>query len=657
VLIVATHRPEFAPRWAGQPHVVALTLSRLSRREAGSMAQKVTAGKALPAEVLDHIVSKTDGIPLFVEEMTKALVESGSLRDAGDRYELTAPLSGLAVPGTLQGSLMSRLDRAPSLREVAQVGACIGREFSHGLLAATMPLPAAELHAALEGLVEAELLFRRGPSSDPTYSFKHALVQDAAYDSILKSKRLEVHRAIARALEGDTAGLGEPEPQLLAMHFERGGQVGEAIAWYRKAGESAKARSANREAIQSFERALSLLGQIDESEERKWAEVSVRANLGMLHMSLHGWTSSAARAELTRAEGLSTDHRGDVRRLAVLVGLVESLTWELRMAEASRATEELVEIATRTGERIHELFAWQVESRMKMYRGRFRDALEQALRLIERYDETRDIGLAFEYGYDPAVYAMSTVAYTFRELGYLDQAQRWLERCVALGRKCAHPYTLSFALSTPGVDMSYLMRLPEQVLRFAREGSQIAREGQFPHQQAMCDVHEGWAIAVLGQAAEGLERMARAMDTIRALGLRALIAPRMTAQLASVYALIGDADEGLRVLADSPDRQPGSRRVRYAEIYRIEGDLHLQKRAPDEQLAEACYREAISIAIEDEAKTFELRASTSLARLWQKQGKRREAHQTLAAVYGRFTEGFEYPDLRGAKALLDELGP
>jgi len=173
----------------------------------------------------------------------------------------------------------------------------------------------------------------------------------------------------------------------------------------------------------------------------------------------------------------------------------------------------------------------------------------------------------------------------------------------------------------------------------------------------MCDVHEGWAIAVLGQGAEGLERMARALDMARDLGVRALIAPRMTAQLASVYALIGDADEGLRVLANSPDRQPGGRRARYAEIYRIEGDLHLQKRVPDEQLAEACYREAIAIAIEESAKPFELRASTSLARLWQNQGKRREAYQLVAAVYAWFTEGFEYPDLRDAKALLDELGP
>ena len=279
VLIVVTYRPGFLPAWVGQPRVAALTLARLSRREAASLAEKVTGGKVLPPEVLDQIVAKTDGVPLFVEELTKAVLESGLLRDCGDRYELDGPLPPLAIPSTLQDSLMARLDRLAPVKDVAQIGAAIGREFSHELLAAVSPQPAAELETALEQLVASELVFRRGHPPAATYAFKHALVQDAAYQSILRSRRQQLHASIARALNAHFPDVADGAPELLAAHYEKAGMPDDAVAWFVRAGHRARMLSANKEAVNHLERRTDA------------AAIRFRMRRSALH-----WSSTFARA-------------------------------------------------------------------------------------------------------------------------------------------------------------------------------------------------------------------------------------------------------------------------------------------------------------------------------------------------------------------------
>jgi tetratricopeptide (TPR) repeat protein len=654
VLMLVSFRPEFAPRWTARPHVTALPLSRLSRGESATMTRTVTGGKALPARVLDHIVARTDGVPLFVEELTKAVLESKLLRDAGDRYELAGPLEEVAIPATLHDSLMARLDRLASVLDVAQLAACIGREFGYELLAAFSPLSGRDLRSALDRLVESELLFARGHGSKAVYRFKHALVQDAAYGSILRSRRQELHATIAGRLETDFPEIAATEPELLGLHYERGAMPDDAVKCYLRAGQLAKARSANREAIHSFERALSLLDHTQDATRRGLLEIDLRSDLGMLHLVLEGATSAAARSYLGRAHemGVGTSTH---QRFPALVGMVEVLTWETRMGEARQLGEELLRLAQDVGDRVHALYAWQVHARSIMWMGRFREALTESQRVTEIYDEQIDSRLAFQYGYDPAVSALSTIAYMYRELGYLDRAAKSTDECIGLARRIGHPHTLSFALSTPGADIWYLMREPDKVLQFAREGEEVSARGAFEYQRAVCEMHAGWATAMQGRHDEGIEVMHRALRAIREIGVRAMMAPRMTAQLASVYAAAGRADEGLEVLASSPDRQLGQRRVRYSEIYRIEGDLHSLKSSPDLALAEACYKEAMEVAIQDEARTFELRSATSLARLWQSQGRHSEAYALLAPIYTWFSEGFGFRDLREAAALLDAL--
>ena len=654
VLIVVTYRPEFLPAWIGQPRVTALTLARLSRREAATLAEKVTGGKGLPPEVLDQIVAKTDGVPLFVEELTKAVLESGLLRDCEDRYELDGPLPPLAIPSTLQDSLMARLDRLAPVKEIAQIGAVLGREFSYELLAAVSPVQEPALGDALSRLVASELVSQRGVPPEALYLFKHALVQDTAYESLLRSKRQALHAKIANVLEERFPGKRETEPEILGLHYERAGLGEKAGEWYLKSGQQAKARSAYREAIRSFERSVALLGHVADMAKRASIEIEIRSHLGMLYLMLEGFSSAIARTHFTRAHELGIDASHD-QRFPALVGLVEILSWDVSKTEARSLGDDLLRLAATTGDRVHSLYAHQVRGRSSMYMGRFRDALAESKQVIEIYEEHRDMPLAFEYGYDPGVFALSSLAYSHMVLGFLERAAQYTDECIALARRIGHPYTLSFALAIPGADIWHLMRDPAKALQFAREGQEVSGRWGFGYLKAMCDVHAGWATAMQGRYADGLECMTNALDAIRNMGVWAAVTPRMIAQLASVYAAGGRADEGLSVLESSPDRQPGRRRVRHAGISRIEGDLHRLKSSPDLGLAEACYREAIQIAIEDEAKPFELCAATSLARLWMEQGKSRQAHELLAPLLAWFTEGHDFRDLREAKAVLDEL--
>jgi class 3 adenylate cyclase/tetratricopeptide (TPR) repeat protein/energy-coupling factor transporter ATP-binding protein EcfA2 len=653
VLMVVTYRPGFVPAWIGQPRVATLTLARLSRREAAALAEKVTRGKLLPPDVLDQIVAKTDGVPLFVEELTKAVIESGLLRDCGDRYELDGPLPPLAIPSTLQDSLMSRLDRLAPVKEVAQIGAAIGREFSHELLAAVSPRPAVELEATLEQLVASELVIRRGHPPAAIYAFKHALVQDAAYQSILRSRRQQLHASIARALDAQFPDVTEGAPELLAAHYEKAGMPDDAVAWFMRAGHRAQVRSANKEAVNHLERALSLLNQILDAQQRPSIELDIRARLGTLHMMLEGWTSARARPQFERVHELRDVLGHEQQKFISRAGLIMALSWTGRASEARVLGEELVHVANGTKQKVHELIARERYGASLMYLGRYQDATDQWNRVLELYDRETDVELAFEYGHDPGVCALAFCAYTYWQLGYPEKARHCADASVVLARSVGHAFTLAFALTYAGVDVSYFMRDPDRALAFAREGEEVTKKGSFGHLHALCSFHHAWSLTRLGSSAGALDRMRQALDDLQQLGMVAIIAPRMTAQLAETYARAGKPDEGLEILAASPDRAPGRKRVRFSDIYWIEGDLHLAKSKPDPTLAESCYLEAVGIAIEDKAKIPHLRASLRLARLWLSQGKGDQARGLLQPLYHSFTEGFGIADLMEAKQVLE----
>ena len=335
-LMVITHRPEFDPPWAGHGHVGALTLNRLSRREGADMVAKVTGGKALPDEVLDQIVAKTDGVPLFVEELTKTVLEAGFLKDSGDAYTLDGPLPPLAIPATLQDSLMARLDRLSPVKEIAQLGACIGREFSYELLAAVASLRDNELRDALQQLVNSELVFRRGTPPDSTYTFKHALVQDAAYESLLKARRQQLHTKIARAFEERFPHIVADEPELIAHHYTAAGLDERAVPNWRKAGENALMRMALAEAISHLSRALELNDTAEPSASRDRQELEIRNSLGTAYMGLLGWTAPEYERTVAPAIAIGKRLGGQVAPAATDVGTLANLFLPIGFCRSSQ---------------------------------------------------------------------------------------------------------------------------------------------------------------------------------------------------------------------------------------------------------------------------------------------------------------------------------
>lgn len=654
VMIVVTYRPGFLPAWVGQPRVATLTLARLSRREAAALAEKVAGRKALPLEVLDQIVAKTDGVPLFVEELTKAVLESGFLRDCGDHYELDGLLPPLGIPSTLQESLMARFDRLAPVKEIAQIGAALGREFSHELLAAVWPRPAAEIDAALEQLVASELVFRRGNPPAAFYAFKHALVQDAAYQSILRSRRHQLHASIARALEVDFPEMTEGAPEVLAAHYEKAGIADRAVSWFVRAGHRARALSANKEAANHLERALSLLDQIPDAQQRPLLELDIRANLGTLYMTIEGWTSARARTHFERVHEMPDIPGHEQQKFLAHAGLVMTLCWVGRPSEAAVLGKEMTLVASNTKQRIHELIARERYGSALMFSGHYEDALYEWARVLELYNHEEDAELAIQYGYDPRIAALGLSAYMYWELGFPDKARNCANDSADLARAAGHSFTLAFILTYAGADLSYFMRDPTRALTFARQGEEVTRKAGFLYLQTICSYHHAWALTRLGPPAEPLERMRRELDRIRQFGVMAIMAPRYTAQLAEACGQAGRPEEGLEILASSPDRAPGRTRVRYSDISRIEGELQLARSRSNPALAESCFLEAISIAIEDKAKIPELRASLRLAQLWSSQGKQDQAQALLQPLYDRYKQGFEPTELTEATRVLQQ---
>ena len=652
VLVVITYRPEFTPPWLGQSRLTALQLARLSRKETALLAEQVS-GKPLPAEVLDQILTKTDGVPLFVEEITKALLESGLLKDAGERFTIAGPLPSLAVPSTLHDSLMARLDRFASCRDVIQLGAVIGREFSHALVAALWPSSPEQLGATLEQLVESELVSRRGAPPDAVYVFKHALVQDAAYESILKSRRQQLHASVAAMLERDSQA-AQSDPGFLALHFDRAGLAEKAVEWCMRAGRNAKLRSANREALHHFQRALALLDDNAVDPRHLEQRIDLHIELGLIYMMLEGWASKQAMEHFLEAEKGSRVDPASELRMRTLVGIITTLNWRGSHSEAREYAQELVALAKRSGDRIHRLYAHQLFGQSAMYDGKFRIALAELQQAHALFDDSVDVQLTFQYGHDPGMVALWWVAYMQWETGVFDQAFQSAEKALMLARRIGHPFSLSSALLWT-LDLSYFMWLPERIREYAQEAIEVAHRHGFSQWEALGCFHQGWVLAQDGQHEVALEQMTRALDQYRGLGSVAVLTSRMTAQLASVYGQAGRADEALRVLQASPDRAPGRKRVRFAEISRIEGELHLLKPQPEPALAEQFFQEAIAIALEDENRAKQLRAATSLAALWRSQGKTTEAKTLLRPLYDSFTEGFDMPDMKNAIALLDKL--
>jgi len=661
--ILLTFRPEFSPPRTSHSHLTQITLSRLARRQAEVMVEKVAGSKPLPAEVIQQVITKTDGVPLFVEELTKTVLESGLLREAEGRYELTGPLPPLAIPTTLQDSLMARLDRLASVREVVQLSATLGREFTYELLRAVSPLDEATLQRELARLVEVELLYQRGLPPQARYVFKHALIQDAAYQSLLKSKRQQYHQQIAQILEERFAETRELHPELLAHHYTEAGLREQALPYWQWAGERATQCSANLEAISHFTKGLELLKALPDTPERAQQELTLQIALGIPLGITKGYVSTEVKSVYDRARELCQQVGETPQLYSVLWALWRFYHVRAEFQLARELGEQLLLLAQRYQDRDFLLQAHHSLWTTLILLGEFtlaREHLEQGLTL---YDPQQHRSHAFLYGgHDPGVCCRCQRGYVLWYLGYPDQAIKSNQEAIILAQELSHPYSLAVALE--GATMVHQFRREAQGTQERAETVlAFSREHGFPVYSALATLYQGWALAEQGQEEEGISQMRQGLATYRATGAE-LGVPSQLARLSEVYGRTRQAQEGLSVLAEALAVADKSGDRRWAtELYRLKGELTLARSRVQgltsgvQKEAEECFWKAIEIARKQQAKSLELRATVSLARLWQQQGKQHEARNTLSAIYNWFTEGFDIKDLQEAKALLEELNP
>jgi predicted ATPase len=655
LLLLLTCRPTFQPSWTHRSYLTEVSVTRLAQPQVARMVECVTGEKTLPTEVLQQIIAQTDGVPLFVEELTKAILESGHLKEIDDHYELTGSLSTFAIPATLQDSLMARLDRLMTGKVIAQLGATIGRQFSYLLLQAVSQLDALTLQRELGRLVEAELLYQRGLLPQAGYTFKHALIQDAAYQSLLKSTRQHYHQRIAQVLEAQFSETAEAQPELLAHHYTEAGLSEQAVGYWHKAGQrAALERSAHVEAISHLRTGLQLLPTLPETPERVQREVDMLIALGVSLRATKGHAALEVEQSYLRAQHLCQSLDDPHQLFPVLHGLWNAYLVRAEYQTAHTLGEQLLTLAQQAQDTAILCAAHYTLAATLFHLGAAAAAHTHFTQGIALYDPQQHRASAFLYGNDAGVLCRSSDAWALWCLGYPDQGLARSVEAVTLARQIAYPISLGFALGFAALFHQFRREMPA-AQEYAESAVSLATEQGFPHWMAGGAMLRGWALAYQGQAKEGIEQLHQGLMGRRAMGAE-IFRPYWLALLAEVHGTMGQPETGLAVLAEALTLvETKGERWYESEIYRLKGELLLQQNAVNQAEAENCFQQALDIARTQQAKSFELRTVTSLARLWQSQGKRQEAHDLLEPVYGWFTEGLDTADLQEAKALLDEL--
>jgi TOMM system kinase/cyclase fusion protein len=654
ILALCTFRPDFSPPWTGRSHLTQVTLSRLPRQQATEMTNHMAHGKALPAEVVAQVVAKTDGVPLFVEELTKMVLESGLLQECEDRYELTGPLPPLAIPTTLHDSLMARLDRLATVKSLAQLGATLGREFSYELLQAVSPWDEGALQRGLHQLVEAEFLYQQGLPPQATYLFKHALIQDAAYQSLLKSTRQQHHQHIAQVLEARFPELCETQPELLAHHYTEASLVEQALPYWQRAGERALQRWANVEAIRYLTRGLEGLQTLPDTPERSQYELALLIALGSPLQATKNFSDPEVGRVYTRARALCRQVGESPQLFPVLGGLWRFYQIRGEHRTALELAQESFTLAQRVQDPVHLMGAHNRLGGTLQELGELaasRAHLEAGLALRDPQRERAQA--PFYRQHDPEVSCLRRLARILWLQGYPDQALSSIYTVLTYAQELAHPFSLGEALYH-AASLHQLRREVSQTQERAEAAMALARDRGFPSWLLYGTIVHGWALSAQGQHAQALTEIPQALTALQATGQRQGW-PYFLALLAEAYGRGGDDAAGLQRLAEAlAVVDDTEERWWEAELYRLKGELLQQQATGSSEEAEACFHQALDIARRQQAKSLELRAAMSLARLWRHQGKQAAAHELLAPIYGWFTEGFDTADLQEAKALLEE---
>jgi predicted ATPase/class 3 adenylate cyclase len=652
VLAVVTFRPDLVSGWSDRSHVSLLHLTRLDRDQAQSMIGRLTEGEPLPAQVAGQIVSKADGVPLFIEELTKAVLETGLATEAVDGL-MPGGLT-VGIPTTLQDSLMARLDRLAPVKEVAQTGAVIGREFSYDVLARVSPLTEAALRDALHQLTEAEIIYEGDTTPRTSYAFKHALVRDAAYDSLLRPRRQMLHARVAQVLEEEFPAKVASEPELLAQHYAGAGLTERSIEYWIKAGRRAIERSALIEAVQHLTFGLSLLQSLPEGEHRDRKELALQSALGPALLVSKGYAAPEVETAFTRMRGLC-GRLGNRRELFLaLRGLWAFRFVRAELRAAMELAQELVQIAEVEHDDAFRLEAARAFGMTRLYLGDFESAALHLQRGFSLYDPEQHHAHAFRYGNDPGVVCLSYGAKALWSLGRIAEAAGCSKEALQLAHRLKHPFSEAQAEALAAMLAQHSRDLAA-VLAHAESAISASTHYSFPYWLAIGTLLGGWAKIQGGGSSKDLEEIERGIAAYRSTGAR-LAVPWFLALQAEAHGRLGDIERGFALLAEAEALADQTGEHFYmAETHRLRGELLLLRDRSAAAEAEAVLRRALEIARHQQAKSWELRAVVSLGRLLAARGRREDALALLGPVIAWFGSGPVGVDLREARGLLAGL--
>ena len=658
-LLIVTYRPEFEPLWIGRSHVSALTLNRLGEREIAAMIDGVTGNKALPLAVKRDIVERTDGIPLFVEEITKAVLEAGG--EGVEDAVAAVPLSSVSVPASLHASLMARLDRLGSAKELAQIGAVIGREFPHALIAAVARKAEPELRSALDRLIDATLLFRQGVAPHATYLFKHALVQDAAYSTLLREPRRDLHARIAETLESQFAEIAENRPELVARHCTEAGLIEKAASMWGRAGHRSLERSALVEAAEQLTRALDQIATLPATPALRREQIKLQVALANTLMHTKGYaapeTKSAieqARLLMERAETLGEPPEDALLLFSTLYGV---WAWNFVAFNGQMCRDlaaQFLTLAEKKNATVPVLVAHRIMGHSLITTGELKNARAHYDKGIALYNPDEHQSLTTRFGQDSRVSILCWRSLASWLLGYAEAALRDAHDAVNYGRETGQAASLMMALYLTAI-VHILCGKYSAATAEVHELFGLGQEKGAEMWKASGMIHEGCVLAATGKASQAVEMLTVGNIEYRSTGAT-LILSWMLSHLAISYGELGKLDDAWLCIDElTTTMKMTNERYFQAEVHRLAGEIALKSPQSDTAKAQEYFERALAVARHQQAKSWELRASMSLARLWRDQGKVRQARELLAPVYGWFTEGFDTIDLKEAKALLREL--
>jgi serine/threonine protein kinase/predicted ATPase len=654
VLAVFTFRPEFKPPWAGADHQTSLALTRLTRRQVGDLMRK-KAGGVVSDAVIEQVYGRAGGVPLFVEEFAKMAQEAAALDRTGAGGARGPTVLGHEIPSTLQDLLMARLDRMEGGRELAQLAAVLGREFSHELLVAVAGVDEPTLQAELAKLAQAEILYPKGRPPRCTYIFKHALLEDALYNVLLKARRQELHRRVGEVLESQFPQTSQTQPELLGHHFTGAGLTEKAVGYWLRAGQRSRDRSAFCEAIGHLTRGLDLVATLPESRTRDDWELQLLTGLAPAYIAAHGYAAPEAGPVLARARELCA-RIGDTRQqFGIMLGRWEwhIVRGDLRVC-ADQAADGMA-LAQRLRDPGMMMEALFMPGVTMFYRGQFAGARAYYENALAGYDDRQRTKSWTAYtGHDAGVTHRCYLALTLWHLGYPDQALELARATCDLARTIGHPFSLEHAVDFAAY-LAHYCRLGAAAHARGQEEEAIATEQGFPFWHALGMLHQGAGMLLQGRREESLPLLLKGFTAFRASGAEVRV-PSYLGMLGDAYTQLGRFQDANRVLGEAlAVAEKHDDRCHEAELCRLQGELLLAESPDRSSDAEACFRQAIETARGQESKGWELRATTSLARLWRRQGRRDDARTALAAVYETYTEGFTTPDLVDAKGLLELL--